>query len=123
MSTAANVNFDLLAEYNPLPETEEKPAKPTTAQTKPQKRPRRKSQTIPATHLPRLPSHEKGGRTMKSLRSLINVLNLHFAGVALLLILNLVLAVRLFLAWTTVRSAGADECHSSRPLCAPCNWK
>lgn len=50
VSTAANVNFDLLAEYNPLPETEEKPAKPTTAQTKPQKRPRRKSQTIPATH-------------------------------------------------------------------------
>src|SRR6202012_5979264 len=52
---------------------------------------------------------EKGGRTMKSLRSLISLLNLHFAGVALLLILNLVLAVRLFLAWSTLRSAGADQ--------------
>jgi type IV pilus assembly protein PilN len=48
-TAAANVNFDLLAEYNPLPETEEKPAKPTTAQTKGQKKPRTKSQTIPAT--------------------------------------------------------------------------
>ena len=37
---------------------------------------------------------------MKSLRSFVNLLNLHFAGVALLLILNLVLAVRLFLAWS-----------------------
>ena len=46
---AANVNFDLLAEYNPLPETVEKPAKPTTPQTKPQKKPRTKSQTMPAT--------------------------------------------------------------------------
>ncbi|HXP10052.1 MAG TPA: GspMb/PilO family protein [Acidobacteriaceae bacterium] len=46
---------------------------------------------------------------MKSLRSLISLLNLHFAGVALLLILNLVLAVRLFLAWSTLRSAGADQ--------------
>ncbi|HXP10051.1 MAG TPA: hypothetical protein VN828_16220 [Acidobacteriaceae bacterium] len=46
---AANVNFDLLAEYNPLPETEEKPAKATTPQTKLQKKPRTKSQTMPAT--------------------------------------------------------------------------
>jgi type IV pilus assembly protein PilN len=46
-NTAANVNFDLLAEYNPLPETEEKPAKATTPQTKPQKKPRPKSSTIP----------------------------------------------------------------------------
>ena len=45
---AANVNFDLLAEYNPLPETEEKPAKATTPQTK-LKKPRTKSQTMPAT--------------------------------------------------------------------------
>ena len=46
---------------------------------------------------------------MKSLRSLISLLNLHFAGVALLLILNLVLAVRLFLAWSTLHSASADQ--------------
>ncbi len=37
------------------------------------------------------------------------MLNLHFAGVALLLILNLVLGVRLFLAWSTLRAANADE--------------
>jgi type IV pilus assembly protein PilN len=47
VSAAANVNFDLLAEYNPLPETEEKPVKPAT-QTKPQTKPRTKSQTKPA---------------------------------------------------------------------------
>jgi type IV pilus assembly protein PilO len=46
---------------------------------------------------------------MKPLRSLISLLNLHFAGVALLLILNLVLAVRLFLAWSTLHSASADQ--------------
>ena len=47
---------------------------------------------------------------MKPLRSkLVSLLNLHFAGVALLLILNLVLAVRLFLAWSTLRSASADQ--------------
>jgi hypothetical protein len=47
---------------------------------------------------------------MKPLRSnLASVLNLHFAGVALLLILNLVLAVRFFLAWSTLRAAGADQ--------------
>jgi type IV pilus assembly protein PilO len=47
---------------------------------------------------------------MKPLRSkLVNVLNLHIAGVALLLILNLVLAVRLFLAWSTLHAAGADQ--------------
>jgi type IV pilus assembly protein PilO len=47
---------------------------------------------------------------MKPLRSkLVSVLNLHIAGVALLLILNLVLAVRLFLAWSTLHAAGADQ--------------
>ncbi len=47
---------------------------------------------------------------MKPLRTkLISLLNLHFAGVALLLILNLVLAVRLFLAWSTLRTASADQ--------------
>jgi Tfp pilus assembly protein PilO len=46
---------------------------------------------------------------MKPLRNLISLLNLHFAGVALLLILNLVLAVRLFLAWSTLHSASADQ--------------
>jgi type IV pilus assembly protein PilN len=45
--STANVNFDLLAEYNPLPETEGKPVK-QTAQTKPQTKPRKKSKTKPA---------------------------------------------------------------------------
>ena len=42
---------------------------------------------------------------MKKLRSLLSFLNLHIAAVALLLILNLVLGVRLFLAWSTLRAA------------------
>jgi type IV pilus assembly protein PilO len=47
---------------------------------------------------------------MKLPRSkLLSLLNLHFAGVALLLVLNLVLAVRLFLAWSTLRTASADQ--------------
>src|SRR6201995_5917799 len=47
---------------------------------------------------------------MKPVRSkLISLLNLHFAGDALLLILNLVLAVRLFLAWSTLRNASAEQ--------------
>lgn len=46
---------------------------------------------------------------MKSIRKFLSLLNLHFAGVALLLILNLVLAVRLFLAWSTLRAAGTDQ--------------
>jgi type IV pilus assembly protein PilO len=47
---------------------------------------------------------------VKSLRGkLVTVLNLHFAAVGLLLILNLVLAVRLFLAWNTLHAAGADQ--------------
>ena len=47
---------------------------------------------------------------MKLTRSnLLSVLNLHFAGVALLVILNLVLGVRLFIAWNTLRAANADE--------------
>jgi type IV pilus assembly protein PilO len=41
--------------------------------------------------------------------NLFSVLNLNFAGVALLLILNLVLGVRLFLAWSTLRSASAEQ--------------
>jgi type IV pilus assembly protein PilO len=41
--------------------------------------------------------------------NLLSFLNLHIAGVALLLILNLVLSVRLFLAWNTLRSASADQ--------------
>ena len=41
--------------------------------------------------------------------NLFSLLNLHFAGVALLLILNLVLGVRLFLAWSTLRAASADQ--------------
>jgi hypothetical protein len=46
---------------------------------------------------------------MKSIRKYLSLLNLHFAGVALLLILNLVLSVRLFLAWSTLRAAGTDQ--------------
>jgi len=41
--------------------------------------------------------------------NLFSLLNLHIAGVALLLILNLVLGVRLFLAWNTLRSASVDQ--------------
>ncbi len=47
---------------------------------------------------------------MKALRgNLLSLLNLHFAGVALLLILNLVLGVRLFLAWSTLRASSAEQ--------------
>jgi type IV pilus assembly protein PilO len=41
--------------------------------------------------------------------NLLTLLNLHIAGVALLLILNLVLAVRLFLAWSTLHAAGPEQ--------------
>jgi type IV pilus assembly protein PilO len=51
---------------------------------------------------------------MKSLRRFLSFLNLHFAGVALLLILNLVLVVQLFLAWSTLRHAGADQLLQQR---------
>jgi type IV pilus assembly protein PilO len=47
---------------------------------------------------------------MKALRgNLLSVLNLHIAGVALLLILNLVLGVRLFLAWSTLRASSTER--------------
>jgi Tfp pilus assembly protein PilO len=46
---------------------------------------------------------------MKQLRSYLSLLNLHIAGAALLLLLNLVLGVRLFLAWSTLHSANADQ--------------
>jgi type IV pilus assembly protein PilO len=47
---------------------------------------------------------------MKRLRgNLFSLLNLHIAGVALLSILILVLGVRLFLAWSTLRSSGGDQ--------------
>ena len=38
MSATSNVNFDLLAEYNPLPETAEKPAAASTRLKQPSKR-------------------------------------------------------------------------------------
>ena len=41
--------------------------------------------------------------------NLLTLLNLHIAGVALLLILNLVLGVRLFLAWSTLHAAGPEQ--------------
>ncbi len=47
-------------------------------------------------------------------RSPFSLLNLHIAGVALLLILNLVLGVRLFLAWSTLRAAGPDQLHEQQ---------
>jgi type IV pilus assembly protein PilO len=46
---------------------------------------------------------------MRRLRKWFSLLNLHFAGVALLLILNLVLAVRFFVAWSTLRAAGPEQ--------------
>jgi type IV pilus assembly protein PilO len=41
--------------------------------------------------------------------NLFSMLNLHIAGVAVLLILNLVLGVRLFLSWSTLRAAGPEQ--------------
>ena len=46
--------------------------------------------------------------------NIATLLNLHFAGVAVLLILNLVLAVRLFIAWNTVRSASDDQLQQAK---------
>jgi type IV pilus assembly protein PilO len=46
---------------------------------------------------------------MKQLRSWLSLLNLHIAGVGLLLLLNLVLGARLFFAWSTLHSANADQ--------------
>jgi hypothetical protein len=46
---------------------------------------------------------------MKKFSNLLSLLNLHIAGAALLLILNLVLGVRLFLAWSTLRAAGPEQ--------------
>jgi hypothetical protein len=43
--------------------------------------------------------------------NLFSMLNVHIAGVALLLILNLVLGVRLFLNWSTLHAAGPDQLH------------
>jgi type IV pilus assembly protein PilO len=43
------------------------------------------------------------------MKKLISLLNLHIAVAAVLLILNLVLGVRLFLAWRTLHDAGPDE--------------
>jgi type IV pilus assembly protein PilN len=64
VSTAVNVNFDLLAEYNPLPETEVKPVKQTKPQTKsqttPQTKPRLKAKTKPA--IPTAPAPRPVGR-------------------------------------------------------------
>ncbi len=51
---------------------------------------------------------------MKQLRSWLSLLNLHIAGVTLLLLLNLVLGVRLFLAWSTLHSANADQLQQQR---------
>ena len=53
-NTAANVNFDLLAEYNPLPETEEKAVKQATPKSL--TKPRMKAKTkpvIPSAPAPR----------------------------------------------------------------------
>jgi type IV pilus assembly protein PilO len=44
-----------------------------------------------------------------SRNNLFSVLNFHIAAVALLLIFNLVLAVRLFLNWNTLHAAGPEE--------------
>jgi hypothetical protein len=50
------------------------------------------------------------GGTMKKFGiNLLSWLNLHIAVVALLLILNLILGGRLFVAWSTLRAAGPDQ--------------
>jgi type IV pilus assembly protein PilO len=47
---------------------------------------------------------------MKSLREkVLNVLNLHLLGLGLLFILNLVLGVRLLIAWNTLRDSGPEQ--------------
>lgn len=46
--------------------------------------------------------------------NLFSLLNVHIAGVALLLILNLVLVVRLFLAWSTLHSASDDQLQQQK---------
>ena len=46
--------------------------------------------------------------------NLFSLLNVHFAGVALLLILNLVLGVRLFLAWSVLRAASDDQLQQQK---------
>jgi type IV pilus assembly protein PilN len=45
VSTASNVNFDLLAEYNPLPDTAEKPAAAKLTSTKRVKPPSKTART------------------------------------------------------------------------------
>ena len=46
--------------------------------------------------------------------NLFNLLNLHFAGVALLIIINLVLVVRLFFAWDTLHSSNDDQLQQQK---------
>jgi type IV pilus assembly protein PilO len=47
---------------------------------------------------------------MKSLREkVLNALNLHLLGLGLLFILNLVLGVRLLIAWNTLRDSGPEQ--------------
>ncbi len=43
------------------------------------------------------------------MKKLLTFLNLHIAGVVVLLILNLTLGVRLFFAWSTLHDAGPDQ--------------
>jgi type IV pilus assembly protein PilO len=42
-------------------------------------------------------------------RDLFSLLNLHIAAIAVLLILNLVLGIRLFLAWSTLRNSSDEQ--------------
>jgi hypothetical protein len=49
-------------------------------------------------------------------KKFISFLNLHIALAAVLLIVNLTLGVRLFLAWSTLRSAGPEELQQQQSV-------
>ena len=125
VSSQNNVNFDILAEYNPLP-----------AEAAPQKAAKdaAKSTTAAGSHsaLPHPAAKSpKGERESSSARSpqgrhtmsptmnatrtkFLSVLNLHFLGLGLLVLLNLILGVRLFAAWHTLRASGAEQIEQAQ---------
>lgn len=53
--------------------------------------------------------------TMNATRTkFLSVLNLHFLGLGLLILLNLILGVRLFAAWHTLRTSGAEQIEQAQ---------
>jgi type IV pilus assembly protein PilO len=53
--------------------------------------------------------------TMRLTRTkFFSVLNLHFLGLGLLVLLNLILGVRLFAAWHTLRTSGAEQIEQAQ---------